>query len=236
MIRIQHVSQSFGTQVALRDIKLDVPSGSKVALLGPNGAGKTTLLRILVGLLNPSHGSVIYEEPNQKLSSRPQDMRQATSFVPETPFFFEYLSGRENLQFHSNIYGRPDSLARGLTLCEELGIIDKINQPVMAYSRGTRQKLALIRAVMVEPEYLIMDEPFNTLDPYAVDVVKNRFKMLTATIVVSSHMLGVLEGLVERLAVIRDGTLIYTGEFSSQTVASHLRVWFGDEAMEGIGE
>src|SRR5690348_13754103 len=162
------LGQAYGERVALTGVSLTVPRGSTLAVFGSNGAGKTTLLRILATLLRPHRGAV--RVLGRELPREGYAVRGRVGFLGHDPLLYRDLTARENLRFHARLHGV--SFARIDTLLEAVGLDRRGDEPVHTFSRGMIQRLAVCRAVLHEPELLLLDEPLAGLDPGAADAVQ----------------------------------------------------------------
>ncbi len=151
------LGRAYGERVVLRDISFSLPPGATVAVFGANGAGKTTLLRILAGLLRPHAGRAAV------LGSKPELARGRIGLLAHEPMLYRDLTVRENLRFHARLHGVD--LARADELTERVGLAARADDPVRTLSRGMTQRAAICRAVLHEPELLLLEEPFANLDP-----------------------------------------------------------------------
>jgi ABC-2 type transport system ATP-binding protein len=167
-VALEGVGRAYGERVALRDVTLTLPAGATVAVFGANGAGKTTLLRILAGLLRPHAGRA--EVLGAELPRDAHRARGRIGLLAHEPMLYRDLSARENLRFHARLHGVP--AARGDALLELVGLGLRADDPVRALSRGMAQRAAICRAVLHEPELLLLDEPLANLDPGGVDSVE----------------------------------------------------------------
>ncbi|MFQ3651039.1 MAG: ABC transporter ATP-binding protein [Gemmataceae bacterium] len=214
MIVLENVSKSYGTKKAVENLNLTVQAGELFAFLGPNGAGKTTTIKLLCGLLFPTSGRVILG--GYDLATQGDQARQLLSYVPDLPFLYEKLTGREFLHFIAEMYGLPAEVAR-----------ERINEVIAAfsleafvddlterYSHGMRQRTVFASALVHDPKILIVDEPTVGLDPYSVRKLKDELKRLSqrgTTVFLSSHSLDVVEEIADRVAIINHGKLIGVG-------------------------
>jgi ABC-2 type transport system ATP-binding protein len=213
MIAAQGLSRSFEGRVAVQDVSFDVPPGRLCALLGPNGAGKTTTMRMLLGLLPPSAGSG--EVAGIHLpSSRDQAaaLRARAGLLTETPGFYDRLSGAENLDFFGQLYRIPDR-SRGSRIedwLRRLGLWEAKDRPFGTYSKGMKQRLALIRAVFHEPDVIFLDEPTAGLDPAAARDVRRLIADLRKegrTLLLCTHHLGEAEELADLIGILQQRLL-----------------------------
>lgn len=193
-------------------IQLSVARGQITAIIGANGAGKTTLLRLICGLLKPTTGTVtIHGEP--VIAGRPPDR---VSGMIEEPAFFPWMSGENNLKYIAA--GRKPWLRRVPEVLETLSLARAAKQPVKSYSQGMRQRLGLARALLGEPRVLLLDEPTNGLDPEGMAIIRDLLATFTeneGAVLVSSHALGEMARIADRLAVMGSGRLLAEGELDA---------------------
>ena len=166
-VALEGVGRAYGERVALRDVSFTLPAGATVAVFGANGAGKTTLLRILAGLLRPHAGRAAVlgaELPRDAYRARGR-----TGLLAHEPLLYRDLTVRENLRFHARLHGVDP--ARVEVLCEQVGLAMRADEPVRTLSRGMTQRAAICRAVLHEPDLLLLDEPLANLDPGGAEAV-----------------------------------------------------------------
>jgi heme exporter protein A len=166
-IELREVGRDYGERAALRDVSASLPAGATLAVLGPNGAGKTTLLRVLAGLLEPHAGSV--RVLGRELPRRTWEIRGRIGYVGHRPLLYRDLTARENLRYHARLHRVAEG--RAGQLLEQAGLSPHADRPAAELSRGLLQRVDLCRAVLHEPEVLLLDEPLSGLDPGAVEVV-----------------------------------------------------------------
>jgi ABC-2 type transport system ATP-binding protein len=218
MIRLDHVTKEYGLKVAVKDLSLDIPAGELFAFLGPNGAGKTTTIKMMCGLLFPTAGRVFIGGHNMQDDG--EEARRLLAYVPDQPFLYEKLTGREFLQFVADMYGLAPAQAR--TRMDEVidlfQLADFVDDLTERYSHGMRQRTVFASALVHEPRVLIVDEPTVGLDPRSVRLLKDLLRKQAAqgtTIFLSSHSLDVVEELADRIAIISQGRLIGCGSLES---------------------
>lgn len=208
-ISIKQLTKRYGKKTALSDLTLEVKKGEVLGYLGPNGAGKTTTIRLLLGLIKPTSGvATIFGKNADKQAA---EIHKDVAYVPGETSYWPSLTGAETLTFLANLHGSVDDVYR-----EEL--IEKFdfdpNKKVRAYSKGNRQKIALIAALSSRAKLLIFDEPTSGLDPVMAKVFRDevvKAKQNGQTIFLSSHMLEEVEELCDRVAVLREGELVELG-------------------------
>lgn len=179
MISATGVDKRFGSVRALDSVTLEVPSGTTMALFGANGSGKSTLLKILAGLLRPTSGSIAIAGGN------PRAAKANIGYLGHLPYLYPYLSAAENLDFYAELY-RVDR-ARSQTLLEIVGLSHKGTALVRTFSRGQTQRLALARAVLHDPDYLLLDEPFSGLDAATIEAFPHLIARSGRTTLFSTH-------------------------------------------------
>jgi ABC-2 type transport system ATP-binding protein len=214
MIQLDHVSKLYGAKTAVRDLTLDVPAGELFAFLGPNGAGKTTTIKMLVGLLFPTAGRV--RIGGFDLAADGDKARQLLSYVPDQPFLYEKLTGREFLQFVADMYGLApaDAAGRIAAVIDLFSLHDFVDDLTERYSHGMRQRTVFASALVHEPKVLVVDEPTVGLDPRSVRELKDLLRKQAdhgTTVFLSSHSLDVVEELADRIAIVDHGRLVSCG-------------------------
>jgi ABC-type multidrug transport system ATPase subunit len=167
-IELDGVGRAYGERVALRDVSLSLPAGATLGVFGPNGAGKSTLLAILATLARPHWG--VARVLGRQLPREGWAVRGRIGFIGHEPLLYRQLSGRENLRYHARLHGVDER--RVEELLERVGMAARAEEPVRTLSRGMAQRLAVSRAVLHEPEVLLLDEPLANLDPAAVEAVE----------------------------------------------------------------
>jgi heme ABC exporter ATP-binding subunit CcmA len=216
-LEVDSVSKYYGDFPALRKIKLNVEPGSTVALLGRNGAGKTTLLRIIAGLSKASEGNVRIAGSDV----RKESTRRRIGVLGHGISLYDELSASENLILFAKLYGLDDPEKQALAWLERTGLGRVRDGLVREFSRGMRQRLAVARAFIHEPDVLLLDEPFTALDDRAIAVLQSLLNDAHAqgrTIVMSTHQLKEALELATHVALIQRGQLAFTGERSQQMV------------------
>lgn len=204
------LTRRFGETLAVNDLSLEVAQGEVFGFLGHNGAGKTTTVRLLNGVLSPSSGSakVLGLSPWQDGPA----LRARTGVLTETPALDERLSAQENLEIYGQLYqlGRADARRRAGELLEQFGLAERAKERVGGYSKGMKQRLALARVLLHQPELLFLDEPTSGLDPVAAREVQDLIRRLHAegrTVFLTTHNLAEAQALCHRVAVLEHGRL-----------------------------
>jgi ABC-2 type transport system ATP-binding protein len=214
VIEFSELSKTYGSFRALEPLNLVVPRGEMFGFLGPNGAGKTTTIRMMMGILVPSGGSVRIAGLDCHRDAA--EVKRRVGYLPDSPIFYDYLRGREILQFIGEMHGltRAESLLRTDRLLAELGLEQVGEEFAVNYSMGMKKKLGLACALIHEPSVLILDEPTNGLDPRASRDVQQRLRRSAdegMTIFLSTHILDMAERLCSRIGIIHHGELVATG-------------------------
>jgi len=201
----------YGARVALDGLDLNVPRGRVYGFLGPNGSGKTTTLRVLVGLIKPDRGRIAVLGTPFQWGDRRRMFRIGA--LIESPTFYPYLSGRENLQVFAAA-GPPTPRTRVEEVLDAVGMQERARDKVKTYSLGMRQRLGIAGALLSDPELLLLDEPANGLDPAGIVAMRELLRYLTAsgkTVVVSSHILTEVQQLADVVGIIDHGRLVREG-------------------------
>jgi len=211
MLELRDVTKHFGTQVAVQHLSLRLSPGDFLGLIGPNGAGKSTTLKMAVGHLRPTHGTVLID--GRDVFQEPLEARRRIGYVPEYIALYEYLTGAEYLEFVGEVKGInvPTRHREIQQLLEVLDLGEERDRLIRTYSQGMRRKAALAGAILGRPAVLILDEALNGLDPTTNHRLKTYLRELAAdgmAILLSSHVLEVLERICNRIAVLRHGTVV----------------------------
>ncbi|HTE45754.1 MAG TPA: ABC transporter ATP-binding protein [Gemmatimonadaceae bacterium] len=212
MIAVREITKLYGDFTAVRGLSFDVGMGEILGLVGPNGAGKTTTLRCLAGIISPSRGTVAIS--GHDMRSDPIPAKRALAFIPDEPHLFDYLSVEEHLRFIARLYGVADVEARIPVLLDELELVEKRRALPGELSRGMRQKLAIACGLLHSPTALILDEPLTGLDPAGIRRMRETIiarAAAGAAVILSSHLLNLVEELCTKLLVVRRGEGIAYG-------------------------
>ncbi len=212
MIEISTLTKVYGQTVGVEDLSFDIEDAEIFALLGPNGAGKTTTLRLMTGLIGASNGYVKIDGTMAEGLDNLKKIHSLIGVLPETPGHYENLTAYRNLQFYGRMYGLTDSEIerRVSTLLEDFDLVKQREHKVATFSKGMKQKLAIIRTVIHDPKYLFLDEPLSGLDPEASKFVKDYMKSMKKegkTVILSTHDLNDADKLSDRVAVIKNRLL-----------------------------
>ena len=214
MIELNNLVKSFGSLVAVNGVSLKVQKGEFFALLGPNAAGKTTSIRLLTGLMKPTSGSASIA--GFDVQEHPLEARKRMAYVPDFPFLYDKLTGWEFLRFMGQLFQMDLSqiTTKARELVNRFNLDTHMNQPLEGLSHGTRQRVAIVSALLHDPEVFIIDEPMVGLDPQHARVVKDTLKertLLGMTVFVSTHQLSVAEEMADRIGIMHQGKLIALG-------------------------
>jgi len=206
LLTLNGVAKSFKDVDALVRVDLEIKSGQVVGLVGGNGAGKTTLLRLMAGVMEPSKGSILFQ--NNPVSS----MRNKLGVVPESTGLYSRLTAWENIRYHSRIYGISDDVAwnRVSHFAKMLDLSDSLSRHTKGFSRGMRQKTALLRALAHGPDILLLDEPTAGLDVTSARTVRSLVGQLRdegGTVIYSTHHLAEAQQVCDRIIIVHNGTI-----------------------------
>ena len=212
MIEVEAFRKTYGDHVAVHALDLTVAPGSVLGLVGPNGAGKTTTLRALAGILRPTSGTI--RIAGIDLALDPVAAKARLAFIPDEPQLFDYLTVEEHLRFSARLYSVPDAAGRIAALLDELDLTDKRQALPGELSRGMKQKLAIGCGLLHQPQVLLLDEPLTGLDPVGIRRMKATISARArdgAAVILSSHLLHLVEELCTHLLVIRRGEAVAWG-------------------------
>lgn len=214
MVILQNLTKRFGKTLAVDDLSLVIKGGEFFTILGPNGAGKTTTLKLVAGLLNPTGGRVMVG--GFDMAEQPGMAKSIMSYIPDIPYVYEKLTGREFLYFTGELYKLDPRRYRADSeeLLELFLIKDQANQLLESYSHGMRQKIVISSALLSKPRLIIIDEPMVGLDPRSIRLVKDILRKRAregATVFMSTHTLTLAEEISDRLGIIHQGRLVALG-------------------------
>ena len=212
MISVDQFWKQYGEFTAVAGITFDVPAGAIAALVGPNGAGKTTTIRTLCGILRPTSGRI--EVAGSDLATDPLGVKKSAAYVPDDPPLFEALTIWEHLQFVASAHQLVDWETDADRLLKQFDLRDKKHTLASELSRGMRQKVAISCAYLRRPDVLLLDEPMTGLDPPSIRTLKQTIAdqgSRGATVLVSSHLLSLVDDLCDHLILIRRGELLFGG-------------------------
>lgn len=217
MIECRGLTKTFGDLRAVDSLNLNVYAGELFGFLGPNGAGKTTTIKMMTGLLRPTTGTAIIG--GFDIQSQPLLAKAVLGYIPDNPFLYEKLTGREFLNFMADLYSvTTENRARKIDdLLKLFDLEDKGNELIQGYSRGMRQKIALAGALIHQPKVIFLDEPTVGLDPKSARLMKDILRKLCdagTTVFISTHILEIAERMCDRFAIVNKGHVIAQGTMS----------------------
>ena len=228
MLRIEHLTKTYGEKKAVDDLSLHIAPGEIYGFIGHNGAGKTTTLKSIAGILRFDEGEITIDGTSVK--NDPLACKKKLAYIPDNPDLYEFMTGIKYLNFISDIFGvsADDRQARIRKYADLFELTNDLAQPIASYSHGMKQKLAIISAWVHEPRLIIMDEPFVGLDPKASHLLKGMMRELCdrgGAIFFSTHVLEVAEKLCDKVAIIKAGKLIRSGTMEEVK---------GDDSLEEV--
>lgn len=229
MIEIKNVSKTYnGKKKVLKNISFKIEGGEIFAFIGHNGAGKTTMIKCIMGILDFEEGDILVD--NKSIKEEPLECKRIMAYVADNPDLYENMKAIDFINFICDMYEVSEDIRRENTLkyAKIFEIEDKLNDDISSFSHGMKQKIALIAALAHNPKVLIMDEPFVGLDPKAVYDMKEIMRDMAKhgkTIFFSTHILDVAEKLCDRVAIIKDGTIVKVGKMKDIK---------GDESLEQV--
>ena len=229
MIEIKNVSKTYnGKKKVLKNISFKIEGGEIFAFIGHNGAGKTTMIKSIMGILDFEEGDILVD--NKSIKEEPLECKRIMAYVADNPDLYENMKAIDFINFICDMYEVSEDIRRKNTLkyAKMFEIEDKLNDDISSFSHGMKQKIALIAALAHNPKVLIMDEPFVGLDPKAVYDMKEIMRDMAKdgkTIFFSTHILDVAEKLCDRVAIIKDGTIVKVGKMKDIK---------GDESLEQV--
>ena len=239
IIETEHLTKYYGKTPVVDGLSLSVPEGSVYGFIGPNGAGKSTTMKMLLGLVKPNSGSIRLLGKSMTQQNRLSLLRQTGSLI-ESPACYGHLTGEENLQILAELKNVPE---RNIDRVLEIVELTDSRRKVQQYSLGMRQRLGIAQALLGNPKLLILDEPTNGLDPSGIQQMRNLIKDMPnrcgATVLISSHLLGEMEQMVDQVGIINHGRLLFQGELDDLRKHSQgdisLRVLHPEKAAPILG-
>ena len=229
MIEIKNVSKTYdGKKKVLKDVSFKIEDGEIFAFIGHNGAGKTTMIKSIIGILDFEEGDILIN--NKSIKDNPVECKKIMAYVPDNPDLYENMKAIDFINFICDMYEVDEEIRKKNTIkyAKMFEIEDKLGDDTSSFSHGMKQKVALIAALSHEPKVLIMDEPFVGLDPKAVYDMKEIMRDMAKngkTIFFSTHILDVAEKLCDRVAIIKNGTIVKVGKMKDIK---------GDESLEQV--
>lgn len=228
MLKIENLTKAYGDKKAVDDLSLHIKSGEIYGFIGHNGAGKTTTLKSVAGILRFDSGEIYID--GRSVKTEPIACKSVTAYIPDNPDLYEFMSGIKYLNFIADIFGvTADERREKINKYAEMFELTKdLAEPIVSYSHGMKQKLAIISAWLHSPKLVIMDEPFVGLDPKAAHLLKGMMRELCdngGAIFFSTHVLEVAEKLCDKVAIIKGGRLIRSGTMEEVK---------GDDSLEQV--
>ena len=228
MLKIEGLTKKYGDKIAVDNLSLEIAPGVIYAFIGHNGAGKTTTLKACVGILAADSGNIYID--GMSVLDNPIECKKITAYIPDNPDLYDFLTGIKYLNFVADIYGVDAPTRERLIseLSEKVDIKRDLGEKISTYSHGMKQKLAIISAWLHSPKLIIMDEPFVGLDPSASHTLKGMMREHCArggSIFFSTHVLDVAEKLCDKVAIIKSGKLVVSGNMDEVR---------GDSSLESV--
>lgn len=228
MLKIEHLTKTFGEKKAVDDLSLHIAPGEIYGFIGHNGAGKTTTLKSVVGIQQFDAGEITIA--GTSIQKDPLTCKKQIAYIPDNPDLYDFMTGIKYLNFIADIFGVSSEVrqVRIRKYAELFELTDDLAQPIAAYSHGMKQKLAIISAWLHDPKLIIMDEPFVGLDPKASHLLKGMMREVCdqgGAIFFSTHVLEVAEKLCDKVAIIKGGKLIRSGTMEEVK---------GDDSLEEV--
>ena len=228
MLRIEHLTKTYGEKKAVDDLNLHIAPGEIYGFIGHNGAGKTTTMKSVAGIQQFDAGEIYID--GKSIRTEPIECKRIFAYLPDNPDLYDYMTGIQYLNFIADIFGvsATDRRMRIRKYSEVFELTDDLAQPIAAYSHGMKQKLAIISAWMHQPKLILMDEPFVGLDPKASHLLKEMMQEVCSeggAIFFSTHVLEVAEKLCDKVAIIKSGRLIHSGTMEEVK---------GDDSLENV--
>ena len=228
MLRIEHLTKSFGDKKAVDDLSLHILPGEIYGFIGHNGAGKTTTIKACCGIQQQDSGEVYID--GISIRADPLACKARLAYIPDNPDLYEFMTGTQYLSFIADVFGvsAADRKSRISRYADAFELTDDLPQSITGYSHGMKQKLAIISALLHDPKLIIMDEPFVGLDPKASHLLKELMLQICdegGAIFFSTHVLEVAERLCDKVAIIKSGRLIRSGSMEEVK---------GDASLEAV--
>ena len=228
MLRIEHLTKTYGEKKAVDDLSLHIRPGEIYGFIGHNGAGKTTTLKSVAGILQFDAGEIYVD--GKSVKREPLACKREIAYIPDNPDLYEYMTGEKYLNFIADIFGvgTAERRERIRENAAHFELTESLAQPIAAYSHGMKQKLAIVAAWLHQPRLIIMDEPFVGLDPKAAHLLKGMMRQFCdagGAFFFSTHVLEVAEKLCDKVAIIKNGKLIRAGTMAEVR---------GDDTLEDV--
>ncbi|WHY76024.1 heme ABC exporter ATP-binding protein CcmA [Neobacillus sp. WH10] len=209
MIEIKKLTKQADNKLILRSVDLSIKKGETVAILGPNGAGKSTLLKVLATLIKPTSGHVLVN--GLDLKKNQIEIKKLLGYLPHSSLLYDHYSPLENLVFFGNIYGVKNVEQKAINLVKEVGLSFFLNEPVKNFSRGMIQRIAIARAIVHDPEVLLLDEPHTGLDQGAISILNNvivSMKEKGTTTLMVTHDFKQAAEICDRVLIVKNGKIV----------------------------
>lgn len=215
MIKFQNTTKKFGELTAVNNLNLEIKSGEFFGFLGPNGAGKTTTIKMITGLYSPTSGKIFINGID--IQKNPVEAKMLIGYVPDEPFLYDKLTGIEYLYFSGGLYNLDKSTLKNRIdeMIELFELGNWIYKLTEEFSRGMRQRIAIASALLHNPKVIVIDEPIVGLDPVSANIVKKILRQKAnegSAIFMSTHLLSIAEELCDRIAIIKDGNIIFESD------------------------
>jgi ABC-2 type transport system ATP-binding protein len=233
LIQVQDYHKAYRETIAVDGLTFDVPSGAVLGLVGPNGAGKTTTLRALAGIIRPTRGRLFVA--GHDVVGDPIAAKRELAYIPDDPKLFDALTVREHLEFIAATYRVADFAPKAEALYQQFELMEKRDTMAQELSRGMRQKVAICCAYLHDPKAILFDEPLTGLDPYAIRTLKASITQRAsagAAVIVSSHLLSLVEDLCTHLLILNKGRCLFLGTLDA--ARSHYADLQGDASLEEV--
>jgi heme exporter protein A len=233
MIEIKKLTKQADNKLILRGVDLSIQKGETVAILGPNGAGKSTLLKVLAGLIKPTSGTV--KMNGLDLKKNHLEIRKTMGYLPHSSLLYDHYSPLENLVFFGQIYGVKNAEKRAIELVKEVGLSFFLNEPVKNFSRGMIQRIAIARAIVHDPEILLLDEPHTGLDQGAIAILNNvilSMKEKGTTTLMVTHDFKQAAEICDRIIIVKNGRIV--DDFKLEDQALHVLSEKYELQVEGV--
>ena len=226
MIEMKGLTKRFGQTLAVDHLSLEIAKGEIFGFIGPNGAGKTTTIRMMAGALGPTEGTVLID--GIPMATDPEAAKRVIGFIPDRPFLYEKLTGREFMRFIAELYGIDHGIfhQKAEALLIQFSLYDWADHLIEAYSHGMKQRLVIASALLHDPRVIIVDEPMVGLDPAGIRMVKDLLRELArkgTTIFLSTHALEIAQDLCDRIGIIHRGRLVALGTTGDLRGTARLR-------------
>jgi heme exporter protein A len=232
LVEFKKVNKKYGHIHALRDVSLSINKGEFISIFGPNGAGKSTFLKILCTMTSPSSGDIMYEGTH--LKKLQDDFRSRFGVISHQPFLYSELTALENLRFYAKLYGVENIDSRIKFLLDKVELYKRRNDKVRGYSRGMLQRLSITRALLHDPDIVVLDEPYTGLDTHASSILTKILMELFGeekTIVMVTHNMKQGYDAASRLAIIKGGKLVFDDMKSNISIED-----FEHKYTEAVGQ